>query len=451
MYRHLSFQTRFEKLNAARSPSPLGPRPGFLQRRRAGYSEPAAVPPIVHQVLRSPGQPLDRHARAFFEPCFGHDFSKVRVHADARAAESAQAVNALAYTVGGHIVFDSKQYAPLTGEGQKLLAHELTHVLQQRNAPDAPPLGLSAVADQTEREADLTASEVSCNSQGLHQAFPGSNRLGTSAPGGTAFCPNAFHSAASVVNEAVIPRRLPILTPAAGMIVQRKATFSEGTVHETRNAAEQIIKGDAAGVTLPLLNGAKLRGAAEAEAAIKEPEIQSAPKKGAGVECSLKTVPENVGSFDETVLSAGPWRFQTRKQDVYGTLQLPACRSAGDATVTAHGQPSDADVAKANRAHEDHHAADDERAFNMTIGEWDKKMTDAEKDKKVFEGTGPTNCEMALHAAMGGTPKSVADRYWGNASAAGDEFHHTAGGGQLRASNATSDPACDNVDIDIRQ
>jgi hypothetical protein len=91
----------------------------------------SAVPPIVHEVLRSPGQPLEPATRAFMEPRFGHDFSNVRVHADAKAAESAWAVNAIAYTVGRDVAFGSGQYAPQTGAGRKLLAHELTHVVQQ--------------------------------------------------------------------------------------------------------------------------------------------------------------------------------------------------------------------------------------------------------------------------------------------------------------------------------
>src|SRR5215217_7887171 len=76
-----------------------------LQRRATDRSELATVPPIVHDVLGSPGQPLEPVTRAFMEPRFGHDFSQVRVHTDAKAVESARAVNALAYTVGPTIVF----------------------------------------------------------------------------------------------------------------------------------------------------------------------------------------------------------------------------------------------------------------------------------------------------------------------------------------------------------
>ena len=109
-----------------------------LQRRPTSGTEPANVPAIVHEVLHSSGQPLDRQTRAFFEPRFGHDLSKVRIHTDVKAAESAQAVNALAYTVGRDVVFGMGHYAPRTTDGRRLLAHELTHVVQQRSSSAAP-------------------------------------------------------------------------------------------------------------------------------------------------------------------------------------------------------------------------------------------------------------------------------------------------------------------------
>jgi outer membrane protein OmpA-like peptidoglycan-associated protein len=106
-----------------------------LQRRAAGSTQPDVAPPIVHEVLRSPGQPLDQATRSYFEPRFGHDFSKVRIHADARADRSARAVNALAYTVGRDIAFADGQYSPGSPSGRHLLAHELTHVVQQQATP----------------------------------------------------------------------------------------------------------------------------------------------------------------------------------------------------------------------------------------------------------------------------------------------------------------------------
>jgi len=93
-----------------------------------------AAPDIVHDVLASPGRPLDTNARAFFEPRFGQDFSQVRVHVDERSAASARAVGARAYTVDRHIVFGTGHYQPDNATGQFLLAHELAHVAQQKAA-----------------------------------------------------------------------------------------------------------------------------------------------------------------------------------------------------------------------------------------------------------------------------------------------------------------------------
>ena len=84
--------------------------------------------------LQGGGQPLPQSERAFFEPRFGADFSQVRIHADSRAAEMAQSVNARAFTYGHHIVFGSHQYIPGGQNGERLLAHELVHVMQQQGS-----------------------------------------------------------------------------------------------------------------------------------------------------------------------------------------------------------------------------------------------------------------------------------------------------------------------------
>ncbi|HJQ34602.1 MAG TPA: DUF4157 domain-containing protein [Pyrinomonadaceae bacterium] len=123
---------------------------GRLQTKRVESSDSAAgdVPPQVWEVLNSAGRPLDSAARAFMEPRFGHDFSRVRVHTDAKAAESARELNANAYTVGHDIVFGAGKYAPGTQAGGRLLSHELTHVLQQRRGLGPPQLALQRDAPQ---------------------------------------------------------------------------------------------------------------------------------------------------------------------------------------------------------------------------------------------------------------------------------------------------------------
>src|SRR5579863_5788611 len=107
------------------------------KRLPAGGTGAAVAPPIVHQVLDSSGQPLDPGTRGFMEQRFGHDFGRIRIHADTTAAQSAEAVQAQAYTTGAHIVFGAGRYAPSDAGGRLLLAHELVHTLQQGAAADS--------------------------------------------------------------------------------------------------------------------------------------------------------------------------------------------------------------------------------------------------------------------------------------------------------------------------
>jgi hypothetical protein len=118
---------------------------GHIPEMQAETGGGVKAPPIVHEVLRSPGQPLDAATRALMEPRLGHDFSQVRVHTDEKAAESARAVGAKAYMVGSNLVFGAEEYAPGSLDGQKLLAHELIHVVQQQGTA-SPALRRKAVA-----------------------------------------------------------------------------------------------------------------------------------------------------------------------------------------------------------------------------------------------------------------------------------------------------------------
>ena len=106
-----------------------------LRREDAGTGDaPGFAPPVVHHVLAAPGRPLEDGVRGRMEERFGADFGGVRVHDDARAAASARAVDAHAYTVGSNVVFAAGRYAPGTAAGDRLIAHELAHTLQQGGA-----------------------------------------------------------------------------------------------------------------------------------------------------------------------------------------------------------------------------------------------------------------------------------------------------------------------------
>ncbi len=131
-------------------------RLGVVQRLALDKSPASSVPPIVHEVLRSPGQPLDMETRSFIEPRFGHDFSQVRVHVDSKAVESARAVNAAAYTVGNDIVLPGKAESVA---GSRLLAHELTHVIQQAGSGTSAA-STSRSNQELESEAERAADAI---------------------------------------------------------------------------------------------------------------------------------------------------------------------------------------------------------------------------------------------------------------------------------------------------
>jgi hypothetical protein len=134
----------------------------------------------VHDVVGSGGSPLDAGVRADMEARLGHDFSDVRIHNDDAAHQSAKSVNAQAYTVGSSIVFQRDKYDPGSAAGQHMLAHELTHVVQQRSGPvDGTDAGggvkVSDPSDRFEREAVANADQVM--SAPAPAAMPGVQRM----------------------------------------------------------------------------------------------------------------------------------------------------------------------------------------------------------------------------------------------------------------------------------
>jgi hypothetical protein len=169
--------------------------------RKEANSAPGFAPAAVHEVLNSPGQPLDPATRAFFERRFGADLNGVRIHDSAQAAASADAVGALGYTVGQHIAFARGQYQPGSDSGRRLLAHELAHTFQQRGASSySGPLAVSPAAGPDERAADRLAAEA--------LAAPG--HLRAPRPPAGAPRPSAAPSVAKSSDRAMLQREVKV-------------------------------------------------------------------------------------------------------------------------------------------------------------------------------------------------------------------------------------------------
>lgn len=174
---------------AGHSPPPPLSGVAVLSHRPARRGAETA-PPIVHEVLDAPGQPIDELTRRNMETRFVHDFSQVRLHTDADAAASAAAVGAAAYTVGRHVVFGPNQFDPATGSGRTLLAHELAHVAQQSPAPPptGAPLRINDPHDASEHHARTAAARAVAGLAPVAAPIPAPARptlqrdLGSNAP-----------------------------------------------------------------------------------------------------------------------------------------------------------------------------------------------------------------------------------------------------------------------------
>ena len=380
---------------------------GKIRAKRSGASEfsGAEAPAAVSEVLNSPGAPLDASARAFFEPRFVRDFSRVRIHADNRAARSARGIGARAYAVGHHIAFAEGQYAPGSDLGRHLLAHELTHTIQQ---------GASRIrrCDGAMQQEDEAAAD----------------------------------------NGGETPRFEEEAAGAAEQVVQRSVAWNGATVHETVNPANTPFGGSDP-ISWHLLNGTKLETEASADGAIKVPSITSFPLPSTDPTAiwavKVAGVPAQEGSADETVLAPGPWTRVVTKAQAGAVTGLSACAGAGNSTFTRRGNPSDDAVYKANRRHEDHHVADHKVAFEDAIGKWDKKLEDAKAASTVFTGSSEADATAKLWAAMGNTPTAAARSYRSQGFAKGAAFHRTPAGGPMSRSNPVSNADCSTSGMDV--
>jgi Domain of unknown function (DUF4157) len=199
-----------------------------LQRYSTDRDQPSEVPPVVHEVLQSPGQFLDPATRALMEPLFGHDFSQVRVHTDKRASESARAVNALAYAVGRDVVFEEGQYSPHNSAGREIIAHELAHVVQQQfHPPTSSKLQIEGATSVAEREADQASQIVGKRSAVFQQPFTASlpQVARQTRPNSQSASPSVTSSPSPMTRaefEVTVLQRFGVLTVRTGTLQEQE-------------------------------------------------------------------------------------------------------------------------------------------------------------------------------------------------------------------------------------
>jgi hypothetical protein len=257
-----------------------------LGRERQNYKESTAVneQPIVNQVLQSPGMPLDHAARSFFEPRFGHDFSQVRVHCDPKAAASARDMGALAYTVGRDLVFANGEYNSSSDAGRKLLAHELTHHVQQSTHVSrcAPPRASTYAA---EVESDRNAERIGTGAEAqVNVTAPVS--LAKKGDQGDPVADRSYWFQSK-------PPEKPINTPAGIQITPKGQVFLDPSIPSIASPSLGTFQVQFAGLDTDFRNGKPTSAFAAAEKTILDaikgalgdletlPEIKNAPSQKA--------------------------------------------------------------------------------------------------------------------------------------------------------------------------
>ena len=248
----------------------------LVQGRVGGAAAGGAgtAPPLVQEVLASPGQSPDASARAFLEPRFGQSLDDVRLHTDGRAQQAAKSVHARAFTVGRHIVFGAGEYVPHSVTSTLLLAHELTHVVQQtggasvlaRKSSEAVALDESVVAvaepvagDEVESAVDVAGASSRGELGRLSAALPDEQReeegeavqveerpLPQSVPAGLS---ERSETSATLEEAAVAPSAathaegVAIGTPSeTGRQFNAPAAFGPGRdLHAARHGVERVV------------------------------------------------------------------------------------------------------------------------------------------------------------------------------------------------------------------
>jgi hypothetical protein len=324
-------------------------------------------------------------------------------------------------------------------------------ILDEEQRPGGPEHGPARPGDRHE-PSTLTALQRSAGNRAVAGLLrPSVQRCGSTehADDGRESELTSGQGVEGIVDEAPLISEQSVQRTVAGrQPVQRVATFATGTVHETNSLANTVVNGVPVGATTPVLNGTVTSTGGQLQSALAKPTLTTAAASAGGFDSEVDTIPTNTGSFDETVLSAGPWRLATTKAFFHGRFPgVAGCGGAGNTRLRAFGDPTDAAMQAANRRHEDRHASDIRAAFNAIVVPWDQKLTAAKVAGTKFHGATAADAEAALWASMGGTPMEIANAFINRLVSDSNAFHATATGGPVRQSTARRPGARDNCSI----
>lgn len=345
----------------------VSPPVRHLAMRHIGLpGQDTRVPSLVNETIRSNGAPLDLHTRSFMEKRFGHDFNQVRIHNDSAAAKSAREVSALAYTVGHNIVFGAGQYTPGSTAGKKLLAHELTHVIQQSqpNSPVAPA------------------------AYSLRLILPGGERL-IGPPKPITLKNGAIGSfvEATPRPEDGTPPQLQRMVAVKNYyegtspIIQRTASFTN-PAPVAEDPLARLAAGDSPGLTTPTINGQVMGTQQDILAQIMPTQVSQTGSSGGQISCQVDpgfTI--NTSANMIVASNAGPTGW-TGNISPAALGNPPACAGRPQIPATMTALPNNADFVARVRRSEQEHADALQELHNRHFVPYDRFVTG-------LTGTGP--------------------------------------------------------------
>ena len=311
--------------------------------RRAPDGTPPAPTPEFERRLHAlaEGRPLASAERAYFEPRLGHDLGSVRVHADGEFHAVADAVAARAFTIGRDIVFARGEYAPESAGGRHLLAHELTHVVQQGAAQPLRPgaFSLRLRSDGGER---VLAPPM----------------LNAAAPGGEA-------STAARTAEEETPGATPDVPAAPAIrrvpqdgrpLLQRAASFAK-PAPMPQDPLARLAKGLTPGLTTATINGNKITSDQDVLAAITPTQVAQTGGTAAAPQCAFTNLRIDT-SAEQIVASAAPAGGWTGRVPTSELGNPRECARVAQVPVTMNALPNNTDFVKRVQASEDEHVAE---------------------------------------------------------------------------------------------